>query len=64
MLTLTETGGIANRRDFLKIGSLALYRKYTPLFLGMMVGHTFGIGLGVLVDALLFHGEGHSLNRW
>jgi hypothetical protein len=48
----------------LKIGSLALYRRYAPLFLGMMVGHTFGIGLGVLVDALLFPGEGHPLNRW
>ena len=48
----------------LKMGSLALYRKYAPLFLGMMAGHTFGIGLGVLVDALLFPGEGHMLNRW
>jgi hypothetical protein len=48
----------------LRIGSLSLYRKYAPLFLGMMVGHTFGIGLGVLVDALLFPGEGHKLNRW
>lgn len=48
----------------LKLGSLALYRKYAPLFLGMMVGHAFGIGLGVLVDALFFPGEGHGLNRW
>lgn len=48
----------------LKLGSLQRYRQYAPLFLGMMVGHTFGIGLGVLVDALLFPGEGHKLNRW
>jgi len=48
----------------LKIGSLARYHQYAPLFLGMMVGHAFGIGLGVLVDAILFPGEGHKLNRW
>ena len=48
----------------LKLGSLARYRQYSPLFLGMMVGHTFGIGLGVLVDAIFFPGEGHKLNRW
>jgi hypothetical protein len=29
-----------------------------------MVGHTAGIALGILVDALLFPGEGHKLNRW
>ena len=48
----------------LKLGSLTQYRQYAPLFLGMMAGHTFGIGLGLLVDAILFPGEGHKLNRW
>jgi hypothetical protein len=48
----------------LKLGSLARYRQYAPLFLGMMVGHAFGIGLGVLIDGLFFPGEGHPLNRW
>ena len=48
----------------LKLGSLARYRQLAPFFLGTMVGHTAGIGLGVLVDALLFPGEGHKLNRW
>lgn len=48
----------------LRIGSLSLYRKASPLFLGIMVGHMAGIGLGVIVDALWFPGTGHPLNRW
>ena len=48
----------------LKIGSLSLYRKAAPLFLGIMVGHMAGIGLGVIVDAIWFPGSGHPLNRW
>lgn len=48
----------------LKIGSLSLYRRCIPLFLGIMIGHMMGIGLGVIVDAIWFHGNGHPLNRW
>jgi hypothetical protein len=48
----------------LKLGSLSRYRQLAPFFLGTMVGHTAGIALGILVDALLFPGEGHKLNRW
>jgi hypothetical protein len=48
----------------LKLGSLARYRQLAPFFLGTMVGHTAGIGLGVLVDAIWFAGSGHKLNRW
>ncbi len=48
----------------LKMGSLSLYRQAAPLFLGIMVGHMAGIGLGVVVDAVWFPGNGHPLNRW
>ena len=48
----------------LKIGSLSLYRKAIPLFLGIIIGHMMGIGLGVIVDFIWFPGAGHPLNRW
>ena len=48
----------------LKIGSLSLYRKTIPLFLGIIIGHMMGIGLGVVVDFIWFPGAGHPLNRW
>ncbi|MCZ6632857.1 MAG: hypothetical protein O7G87_05585, partial [bacterium] len=48
----------------LKFGGLERYRKTAPLFLGMLTGHLVGIGLGVLVDVIWFHGDGHPLNRW
>ena len=48
----------------LKFGGLNRYRKTAPLFLGMLIGHLVGIGLGVLVDVIWFNGNGHKLNRW
>ena len=48
----------------LKFGGLERYRRTAPLFLGMLIGHLVGIGLGVLVDVIWFNGNGHRLNRW
>ena len=48
----------------LTIAARSLYRRCIPLFLGIMIGHMMGIGLGVIVDAIWFHGNGHPLNRW
>tara|TARA_B100001123_G_scaffold386433_1_gene460852 strand:- start:2551 stop:4479 length:1929 start_codon:yes stop_codon:yes gene_type:complete len=48
----------------LGLGGLDRYHRTVPLFLGMLVGHLAGLGLGVIVDFFWFHGEGHPLNRW
>ena len=45
----------------MRLGGLERYRKTTPLFLGLFVGYLAGVSLGVLVDILFFHGEGHEL---
>lgn len=52
------------KTGILKVGSLSIYRKGAQLFLGIMVGHKAGIGLGLVIDAIWFPGSGHPLNRW
>ena len=46
----------------LRIGGLELYRKTIPLFLGILLGYLIGIGLGVIVDAIWFPGQGHFIH--
>ena len=48
----------------LKYGGLNLYRRNTPLFLGMVMGYLAGVGLGFLVDVVWFNGNGHQINDW
>ena len=48
----------------LRMGGLERYRRIAPLFLGMLIGHAMGLALGVVVDTIWFHGNGHSINRW
>ena len=48
----------------LGLGGLERYQRTVPLFLGMLVGHLAGLALGVVVDVVWFHGDGHPLNRW
>ncbi len=48
----------------LRFGGLDLYRKATPLFIGLLLGQLTGIMLGVVVDTIWFNGNGHFLNRW
>jgi hypothetical protein len=45
----------------LRVGGLDRYRKTAPLFLGMLMGYLAGVALGVVVDAIWFPGEGHTL---
>ena len=45
----------------MRIGGLERYRQTAPLFLGLMVGYIAGVSLGVFVDILFFHGNGHEL---
>lgn len=48
----------------LGLGGLERYHRGVPLFLGMLIGHLMGLALGIIVDVIWFHGEGHPVNRW
>jgi len=48
----------------LRIGGAALYRRYRPFFLGVLVGYTAGVGLSFLVDVVWFPGGGHSIHGY
>ena len=52
------------KTTLLRVGGLEQYRRTTPLFLGMLIGHAMGLALGVVVDTIWFNGNGHSINRW
>ena len=43
----------------LRPGGLHTYRRLIPLFIGMMVGYLAGVGTGIVVDFLIFSGQGH-----
>lgn len=47
----------------LRIGGLQLYRRVTPLLLGLLVGFVVGIAFHVVVDTIWFHGNGHEIHR-
>jgi len=51
----------AAKSVILRIGGIALYRKSQPFFLGIIAGYVAGIALGLLVDVVLFPGQGHGL---
>ena len=48
----------------LRIGGAALYRRYTPFFLGVLVGYATGVGLSLVVDIIWFPGGGHSIHGY
>ncbi len=45
----------------LKVGSISLYRRAAPFFIGMIVGYTFGLMVSMIVDLIWFPGQGHSI---
>jgi len=48
----------------LKIGGIQAFRKARPFFLGLLLGYALGVGLGFVVDAIWFPGQGHMLHHW
>jgi len=46
----------------LRLGGLERYRRLIPLFLGMMVAYMAGTAIGVVVDWIWFHGQGHMIH--
>lgn len=48
----------------LRIGGAALYRRYVPFFLGVLVGYSTGVGVSLIVDMVWFPGGGHSIHGY
>jgi hypothetical protein len=46
----------------LSVGGLDLYRRTTPLILGLLVGFFVGIAFHVVVDTIWFNGFGHEIH--
>ncbi len=44
-----------------RLGGHGLANRARPFFLGLVVGHVLGVGLGMAVDALFFPGIGHRV---
>ena len=48
----------------LKVGGVALYRRWQPFFLGILTGYGAGVMLSFVVDAIWFSGRGHTIHGW
>ena len=48
----------------MRVGGVTLYRRTKPLFLGLLVGYTFGVTWSFVVDAIWFPGHGHAVSGW
>ncbi len=48
----------------LRLGGVTLYRHLQPLFLGLLIGYTLGVGVSTFVDALWFPGDGRMVHTW
>jgi hypothetical protein len=46
----------------LRVGGLELYRRTTPLFIGLLIGFLIGIAFHVVVDTIWFYGHGHEIH--
>jgi hypothetical protein len=43
----------------LRFGGISLYRRTVPLFVGLVVGQCVGLGMGLIVNLILFPGAGY-----
>ena len=48
----------------IRVGGVTLYRRAMPLFLGLLIGYTFGVVWCFLIDVAWFPGQGHSVHSW
>jgi len=48
----------------LAMGGARLYRRATPLFVGLIVGYVAGVTLSSGIDAIWFPGQGHRVHDW
>jgi hypothetical protein len=45
----------------LHLGGIALYKRWQPFFIGLIVGNAFGLAVGIVVDVIYYPGAGHNL---
>ena len=45
----------------MRFGGIELYRKAAPFFIGLILGHFFGVGISFIVDMIFFPGNGHPV---
>jgi hypothetical protein len=48
----------------MRVGGVALYRKFRPLFIGIIMGRVFGVTLSFVIDWIFFPGQGHYVHGW
>ncbi len=47
-----------------RVGGVSLFRKFRPLFFGLIVGRSTGVLVSFVVDLIFFPGSGHSVHGW
>ncbi len=48
----------------LRVGGIKLFNQLKPAFLGLILGHFFACGIGLIVDLMWFPEQGHRLYGW
>ena len=48
----------------LRIGGVTLYRRYRPMFAGLLSGYSLGVGLSFFVDVIWFPERGHWIHLY
>ena len=48
----------------MRLGGMALFNKFRPMFLGILIGYAAMIGISAFVDAMWFPGRGHWVHGW
>ena len=51
----------AAKSIIMRFGGIELYRKASPFFMGLIVGHFLGVGISFIVDMIFFPGNGHPI---
>ena len=48
----------------MRIGGVQFYRRFRPLFFGIIVGRATGVLVSFIVDLIWFPGTGHWVHGW
>ena len=49
------------KAGIVKLGGVKGFRDARPFFIGLILGHFFGIGISFIVDMIFFPGNGHPV---
>ena len=48
----------------LKLVGASFYRKSRPFFFGMLIGYILAVAGGLVMDAIWFPDQGHTVHKW